>query len=57
MDKAKIYALCGSVAGYQQFRIEWTVMCYLLNPNIRNKKRLKSVMATKDDDLVEYEDS
>ena len=50
-DKAKALALCGSTQGYQQFRVEWAVMCFLLNPSAKNKKKLKSVMATKTEDL------
>ena len=51
MDKAKALALCGSIQGYRQFRIEWAVMCFLLNPNARNKENLKSVITTKDEEL------
>ena len=51
VDKAKALALCGSVAGYQHFRVEWAAMCYLLNPNAKNKQNLKSAIATKTEDL------
>lgn len=52
-DKTKALALCGSIQGYRQFRVEWAVMCFLLNPNAKNKKKLKSVMATNVEDLFE----
>ena len=51
VDKAKALALCGSVAGYQHFRVEWAVMCYLLNPSAKNKQNLKSAIATKTENL------
>ena len=50
-DKTKALALCGSIAGYKQFRMEWAAMCYLLNPTAKNKKNLKSALSTKEEDL------
>lgn len=51
MGKTKALALCGSITGYQQFRVEWAAMCYLLNPSAKNKENLKSAIATKTEDL------
>lgn len=51
VDKAKALALCGSIVGYQQFRVEWAAMCFLLNPSAKNKQNLKSAIATKIEDL------
>ena len=51
VDKTKALALCGSMQGYQQFRVEWAVMCFLLNPNAKNKQNLKSAIVTKTEDL------
>lgn len=51
VDKTKALALCGSIAGYQQFRVEWAAMCFLLNPSAKNKENLKSAIVTKTEDL------
>ena len=49
--KTKALSLCGSITGYQHFRVEWAVMCFLLNPSTKNKQNLKLAIATKTEDL------
>lgn len=40
----KKLALCGSLQGYEQFKLEWTMLCYLLNPSKENRKRVKQLL-------------
>lgn len=46
-QKSKLPALFGTQQNYEKFQLEWSALCYLINPSKANRKKLEKIVCNK----------